>query len=157
MLRYGMPAGARLAVASALTVALTAAGARAALAATGFFETPSGNIVCLYGDGPGVPTAFLECGVASGLHPAPSRNAADCKVLDYTANRVSLSPDGRATAIACSGDAGPFAAPAATPVLAYGTVWRGGGFSCLSARVGLTCRNARRHGFFLSRASWRGF
>jgi hypothetical protein len=32
-----------------------------------------------------------------------------------------------------------------------------GGFRCTSAAVGLTCKNASAHGFFLSRERWRIF
>jgi hypothetical protein len=42
-------------------------------------------------------------------------------------------------------------------VLRYGQRWQGGAFSCMSRRTGLTCRNRSRHGFFLSRTSWRVF
>jgi len=146
----------RALVPACLLLALLAAGAQAAAQATGFFETPSHNIVCLYGYGTHVPTPYLECGIASGLRPAPPRSAPDCRVLDYTANRIALTPAGRPQPIACSGDAGPFADPSARE-LPYGTVWHGGGFSCASASSGLTCRNAAGHGFFLSRASWHGF
>jgi hypothetical protein len=44
------------------------------------------------------------------------------------------------------------------PVLPYGaTVRSRTGMTCTSRRVGLTCRNARGHGFFLSRRSQRIF
>jgi hypothetical protein len=36
-------------------------------------------------------------------------------------------------------------------VLRYGTTWRRDGFTCRSRIVGLRCRNASVHGFFLSR------
>ena len=125
-----------------------------AVAATGFFATPSGNIVCLYTGGRSVPEPILECGIKSGLKPRPSRSAPDCRVLDYVANRIQLGASGRAQPIACAGDAGPFANPAATPTLAYGTVWQSGAFRCSSETTGLTCRNRAGHGFFLSRALW---
>jgi hypothetical protein len=41
--------------------------------------------------------------------------------------------------------------------LAYGATWRHGGFTCTSARTGLTCHNGRGHGLFLSRESWRAW
>lgn len=146
-----------LVAALALAVgALAPLPAQARPADTGFFATPSGNIDCLYLDGKGVPTALLECGIKSGLRPAPPRGA-DCRVLDYVGNRVILTVSGRAQPVACAGDAGPFAAPTTPPALAYGTRWHGGGLSCSSQRTGLTCRNLRGHGFFLSRAAWRSF
>ena len=138
-------------------LALLSARAQAASQSAGFFKTPSGNIVCRYGYGARIPSPLLECGIASGLRPAPPRSGRACKVLDYTPDRVALAPAGRPQPIACSGDAGPFADPAAARTLPYGAVWRGGGYSCSSARTGLTCRNAAGHGFFLSRASWHAF
>jgi hypothetical protein len=38
------------------------------------------------------------------------------------------------------------------PVLAYGEVWQRGGFTCKSEQTGVTCFNADRRGFSLSRA-----
>jgi uncharacterized protein DUF6636 len=43
------------------------------------------------------------------------------------------------------------------PVLAYGRSVSRFGVRCMSRRVGLTCTNTSRHGFFLSRESQRRF
>jgi hypothetical protein len=43
------------------------------------------------------------------------------------------------------------------PVLAYGATLRIVGFTCVSQRAGVRCTNGARHGFFLSRQSWRTF
>ena len=43
------------------------------------------------------------------------------------------------------------------PTLGYGRTWSFHGFACTSQRIGLTCRNRSRHGFFLSRALERTF
>lgn len=43
------------------------------------------------------------------------------------------------------------------PVLAYGGVWQAEGFTCRSEASGLTCFNAFRHGFTLSKASQKLF
>jgi hypothetical protein len=45
----------------------------------------------------------------------------------------------------------------ALPVLAYGEVWQRGGFTCKSEQTGITCFNADRHGFSLSRAKQEVF
>jgi len=42
-------------------------------------------------------------------------------------------------------------------VLAYGSTWRSHRFTCKSRRTGLTCTNARGHGLFLSRESYKLF
>jgi hypothetical protein len=44
-----------------------------------------------------------------------------------------------------------------TARLAYGAKWRQPDFACTSARTGVTCRNHRGHGIFVSRASWRAW
>ena len=140
-----------------LAFSVLAAPACGASRDSGFFKTPSGNIVCLYGYGKDLNPPFLECGIKSGLKPAPPRTSPACKHLDYVGNRIGLTATGRPQPIACTGDAGPFANPAGTHVLAYTTTWRGGGFICTSRRTGLTCKNNRNHGFFLSRNSWHRF
>jgi len=39
--------------------------------------------------------------------------------------------------------------------LPYGKTWRHGAFACVSRTTGVTCGNARGHGVFISRESWR--
>ncbi len=114
----------------AVIVGLLAAQAQAAARDTGFFRTPSGNIQCLDGYGLHVPAAFLECGIESGLHPAPPRTAADCKNLDYVGNRVFLSATGSTQAIACAGDASLFCRSVERARAGrLASVWHGWGFS----------------------------
>ena len=135
------------------------AGARAAGSSarpSGYFKTPSGNIVCYHAPGP--PRASLVCGIKSGLEPKPPYTT-ECRSagLDHNADRIVLGATGRAESVACSGDAGPFIGERTARVLGYGTVWSGGGMRCASAESGLTCRNKSGRGFFLSRESWRAF
>jgi hypothetical protein len=122
---------------------------------SGYFKTPSGNIVCFYLLGSG---ASVVCGIKSGLRPKPPYTAR-CKAagLDYNADRIFLGATGRAQPRPCSGDAGPFVGEHGAGVLAYGKTWSGGGLRWTSTRAGLTCRNRSGHGFFLSRAHWRSF
>lgn len=139
----------------ALVVAAGAAlGATAGAARNGTFKTPSGNIVCGYFVAASARDTFVECGIESGLRPAP-RNT--CTDLDYSGKRVGLTATSRAVPVVCAGDPGPFLFAARARVLAYGRTWRGGGIACTSRRTGLTCRNRRGHGFFLSRQRWRSF
>ena len=140
---------------AALVVAAGAAlGATASAARNGTFKTPSGNIVCGYVVAASARDTFVECGIKSGLRPAP-RNT--CTDLDYSGKRVGLTATGRAVPVVCAGDPGPFLFAARAHVLAYGRTWRGGGITCTSRRTGLTCRNRGGHGFFLSRERWRKF
>ena len=39
--------------------------------------------------------------------------------------------------------------------LPYGETWRRGVFTCWSRITGVTCRNPKRHGLFISRQAWR--
>jgi len=43
------------------------------------------------------------------------------------------------------------------PVLPYGQSWQRAGLTCISEQSGVSCRNARGHGFTLSRAAQRVF
>ena len=103
---------------------------------------PSKNIGCGYLTGLG--PAELRCDIRSGLRPTPRGT---CE-LDWTGISMARGA-ARAT---CAGDTvfGPGA-----PVLAYGSVWKRGGFTCLASRSGLSCANRAGHGFFLSREYWQ--
>jgi hypothetical protein len=123
---------------------------------SGYFETPSTNIVCGFYVGTAYPQV-LECGVASGLvPPAPKPSGGGCNVVGPVTNRVRLGATGRTYGF-CAGDAGVLAEQGRAPALAYGRSWSGGAFRCSSTTTGLTCRNRSGHGFFLSRQSWRSF
>jgi Family of unknown function (DUF6636) len=125
-------------------------------ARNGTFKTPSGNIVCGYGNDPAYG-ASIECGIESGLKPPPA--PIHCSAGDPTHKRVSLRGTGRAIPVLCAGDPGPLLPEirARARVLAYGSALRIGSISCVSETTGLTCSNAGGHGFFLSRDSWRSF
>ena len=114
----------------------------ASTAAVGF-QTPSGNIHCLYSSQP----AYLRCDIRSGLRPEPR---ARCE-LDWTG--LQLGPRGRGRP-SCAGDT---VIDRRNRILGYGRRFGSGGLACLSQRVGLRCTNRAGHGFFLSRQSWRAF
>lgn len=122
---------------------------------TGFFKTPSGNIVC-YMSGPGADPGLVECGIVSGLDPPPP--ARECTDGGPVSDRVILFATGRTRVPRCAGDIGPFQGlTVGADVLEYGQTREAPGVSCMSATEGLTCRNGAGHGFFLSRGSWRRF
>jgi hypothetical protein len=106
------------------------------------FSTPSRNIGCVY------YAPALRCDIRNGLSPRPGRPAG-CP--SYTDWGQGLTLDARSAGIVCAGDT----ALGAPNVLAYGKTWHRGSITCTSRVTGLTCRNARGHGFFLSRESWR--
>ena len=126
---------------------------RAARAQSTSFRTPTHNIVCEHSPA-GTSPASIECGIRSGLKPAPAR--VDCHGQgDFVKNRISLQATGRVHTVICAGDPGPFVAARSAPVLRYGGKWRGAGITCTSRFKGLTCLNRQGHGFFLSRQRWR--
>jgi hypothetical protein len=102
---------------------------------------PSKNIGCGYLSGLG--PVVLRCDIRSGMKPEPRRT---CD-LDWT----GISMGGGAARPTCAGDT--VFTPGA-PVLAYGSVWKHGGFTCLSSRIGLSCANRAGHGFFLAKERW---
>ena len=133
---------------------LAAAPAAAAKTPIAGVRTPSGNISCL--DVPG-PVPSLRCRIrASAYGTALQRRCIARASVDWHGLELTRTGKGRVT---CSG--GILYSPATQrPVyrtLAYGRTWRHGGFTCASARAGLTCRNGRGHGLFLSRQSWRAW
>ena len=130
-------------------------GAAPAAASSGYFETPSKNIVCGYFSVSGPPN-LLECGVVSGLHPIAPKPAGGCHGLDAITDRIRLNPTGKTYGF-CSGDVGVLAEAGRAPVLHYGTAKVAGPYRCTAALSGLTCKNSQGHGFFLSRQTWRSF
>jgi hypothetical protein len=108
------------------------------------FSTPTGNIGC-YATPTGVGCAIGQYDWT--LPPKPR----DCDA-DWGAG-IDIG-DGLANIGVCASDT----SLGAERVLAYGTGVRIGVMECVSETRGVTCRNVRtRHGFFLSRASYRTF
>jgi Family of unknown function (DUF6636) len=112
-------------------------------------KTPTGNISCAYSRLTGQP-AVLRCDIRSGLVPRPPRPKG-C-ALDW-AYGYEMRTTGRAHTF-CAGDT---VLDARARVVGYGRSWTRGGFTCVSRRTGLTCRNRSGHGFVLSRKHSRTF
>jgi uncharacterized protein DUF6636 len=121
---------------------LTAASAAHAQSAPTGFQSPSKNITCQYFDYD--KEKSLRCDV-SAMEAKP-RRPADCD-LDY-GGAFEMHVKGAAARI-CHGDT---VMDPRLPVLGYGEVWQRGGFTCTSEQTGVTCFNAERRGFSLSRA-----
>jgi uncharacterized protein DUF6636 len=106
------------------------------------FQSPSKNISCLvFADG---AQNAIRCDIAV-METRPKRPA-DCD-LEY-GQAFMMNTKGGAERI-CYGDA---LTDKVLPVVPYGGVWQRGGFTCTSEQTGVTCFNADRHGFSLSRA-----
>ena len=106
------------------------------------FQSPSKNISCLvFPDG--AKTA-IRCDIEA-MDTKPKRPA-DCP-LEY-GQAFMMNARGTAERI-CYGDA---LTDKPLPVVPYGEIWQRGGFTCTPEQTGVTCSNADRHGFTLSRA-----
>jgi hypothetical protein len=124
----------------ALALSLTAtADAQHTLAG---FRSPSGNIACMFFDYDNTNT--LRCDIREAAVTA--RRPADCD-LDF-GRAFEMESRGTSQRL-CYGDT---VMDPRLPHLPYGEVWQHGGFTCTSAQTGVTCFNADRHGFSLSRA-----
>jgi hypothetical protein len=122
-----------------LVIVTNAAGAQSNPAG---FQSPSKNISCaFFVDG---ARNFIRCDIAA-METRPKRPA-DCE-LEYGQAFMMYSKGGAERI--CYGDA---LTDKPLPVVGYGEVWQHGGFSCTLEQTGVTCTNADRHGFSLSRA-----
>jgi hypothetical protein len=102
------------------------------------FQTPSGNVHCLFRQG------TLRCDVLEHAYPTPAE-AAGCSPA--WEGRLALRAEGSVT-LPCSG------APVRNDeafVLGYGARWIGQGVECESLEAGLRCANRSGHGFQASR------
>ncbi|MCW2989815.1 MAG: hypothetical protein JWM73_409 [Solirubrobacterales bacterium] len=134
----------KLAGLSLIAGAALAALPAAAPAASGAFQSPSGNMGCY------ISAGGARCDIAVHSWPTPAEPAS-CD-LDY----------GGGLAVGKKGRGGFFCAGDTTlhqgPVLAYGTARSAGRFTCQSRTAGMRCVNRRNgHGFLLARDSFRRF
>jgi hypothetical protein len=129
--------------AAAFLTAVAALVAPSVAAGAVHFRTPSGNIGC-YAD-----RSSLRCDIGRTDFRSPPPPAS-CD-FDY-GNAFAMRAAGVASRI-CHSDT----VLGARRVLRYGQTLRIGAFTCSSATSGLTCRNAARHGWFLSRERVRLF
>ena len=111
------------------------------------FQSPSKNIACAYFDYDKQNT--LRCDIMEATVTA--RRPADCD-LEW-GKAFEMNAKGGAARI-CYGDT---VMDPHMPVLAYGEIWQRGGFTCRSEQTGITCFNADRRGFSLSRAKQEVF
>jgi hypothetical protein len=126
----------------ALPLMLVIIGAAQAQDAPVGFRSPSKNIACQYFDYDKQNT--LRCDIMEATVTA--RRPADCDLEWGKAFEMRSKGSGGRL---CYGDT---VMDPGLPQLAYGEVWQRGGFTCKSEQTGVTCFNADRHGFSLSRA-----
>ena len=134
----------RLFVAAAALILFASAGLSSALAQEGF-RSPTGNIHCQFSAMDG--GASIRCDlrqVSNRSFPRP-RN---CDLEWGQAFEIAARAT-RGTPL-CYGDT---AQDDRLPVLPYGQTWQRSGLTCISEQTGVSCRNARGHGFTLARAA----
>ena len=113
------------------------------------FRSPSDNIHCAYDDYDGTP--YIRCDIMN-YTPTIGGRPADCD-LEW-GDAFEIGPGYARGEVICHGDT--VRAPDAL-VLGYGKTFTQGGLTCNSEQSGLTCRNRKGHGFFLSRARQKVF
>lgn len=147
----------RLALLPALCLlALCAATAAGAATQLPGIRSPTGNLKCLLLPG---HARELLCTIDHADYAALLQ--ARCMApngagVDW--HGFTLSPTGKGV-VNCSGGIQyiPSTQHPSYVTLSYGRTRRVGSFTCASRRTGLTCRNSRGHGLFLSRESWRAW
>lgn len=111
-----------------------------------YFETPSHNIGCYLDSG------SVRCDIRERDWTPPPKPQYCIKAGVDWGQGVSVAS--HRASVVCAGDTtlgGP-------GLLGYGHSARRGPIYCVSRTAGITCRNAdTKHGFFLSRASYRLF
>jgi hypothetical protein len=133
--------------AALLALAATAMlGTKPAVAVDGF-RTPSDNIVCTVQDSDDKLVGELRCDTRN-FRLTKGRPPKDCHL--GWGDAFSIGENGRSGERICHGDT---IMHEAVMVLPHGDTWRHSAFTCRSKANGLTCINARGHGFSLSRSS----
>jgi hypothetical protein len=113
----------------------------------GSFRSPSGNIGCVLLGG------TARCDIERRSWQPPPRPKSCPEGVDF-GQGLQIGGSG-STRFVCAGDT---ARDPEETVLPYGSSTRSGGFTCQSARSGITCkRSSDGHGFFISIQSYRIF
>jgi hypothetical protein len=137
----------------ALALSASVPGPASAASTLPGFRSPSGNISCLLVSG---PPANLLCKLAHSDYAGTLQArcmAPDGAGVDWHGFTLGATRKGM---VVCSGGILYTGRPSYV-TLPYGATWRRGAFTCLSRVVGVTCRNGRGHGLFLSRQTWRAW
>jgi hypothetical protein len=117
------------------------------------FRSPSGNIKCLFVPG---STSTMLCTVAHADYAVTLQNRClgpGGSGVDWHGFTLGAATKG---SVSCSGGILYVGRPSYV-TLPYGKTWRHGVFTCWSRTAGVTCRNAKGHGLFVSRRSWRAW
>ncbi len=119
------------------------------------FHSPSKNITCLLLAG---KPESLNCGIAQADYTAKLRHY--CGSAPFGVDWAGFSLGQRTKGgITCTGGTlyDPGTEHPHYVVLAYGTKWKQGSFTCDSEPAGVTCTNGHGHGIFVSRGSYKTY
>ena len=134
----------------ALLVSLVLAAPASAAFSFKAFHTPTENITCVAaGDKKTGKDFSLRCDIRSHSWKAPKQTK-PCDAGDYGSS-LGLTKRGKARFI-CVSDA-----PPTSKKLSYGVLWKFGPFSCRVRTTGLRCNNVAKHGWFVSKTSYKRF
>lgn len=136
----------RLIVVIVAMMSLASAGSAGAATHLREFQAPSGNIGCVVSNKFGTEA---RCDIANHSWKA-TRKPKSCH-LDW-GNGIILGAKGRAR-FSCAGDTTLHQGPK----IRYGRSVHLQPFTCKVTRAGVTCKNAHKHGFFISKQSYRLF
>ncbi|CAN7279387.1 hypothetical protein [Mesorhizobium sp. LjRoot246] len=103
------------------------------------FVTPSGNIGCHY----------IPKGGTSTYQPMTGGPELQCDRVEPAYVAVFLDHKGKAVKTENPGEQG---CCSLEQKLEYGNRWSEAPFTCLSAKIGLTCTSSDGHGFFISKS-----
>lgn len=130
-------------------VLLSAAASPAAARLTQF-RSPSNNIGCLISWT--AKSAYARCDALKHSWQI-SRRPQGCPTFTDYGQGFDVTKFGKRGRVVCAGDT----ALGAGKHLRYGHTISHGGIKCVSETSGMTCRNRRHHGFFISRTRYRLF
>ena len=114
------------------------------------FRSPSNNIGCLISWS--AKSAYARCDALKHAWQIRHRPRGCPSFTDY-GQGFDVTKFGRRGHVVCAGDT----ALGAGKHLRYGHSISHGGINCTSSQRGMTCRNRRHHGFFISRERYRLF
>jgi hypothetical protein len=133
-----------------LAAALLPASALAKPKSWEYFKTPSGHIRCVsYKSSTDKRERGIRCDLDDATNKQPPKPKS-CE-FDWGAS-FGLRAQGRGHRNCVSDAIQP-----TRHVLRYGQTWKRVGITCRSRSTGLTCKNAKGHGFFVSRDRQRTF
>ena len=113
-----------------------------------YFHTPSDNIHCMIATG---DFAAVRCDMLDLTQSFPKRPL-DCD-LDW-GDAFEVGPNDRQGHVVCHGDT---VINPDSMELGYGASATLGEFTCLSEKTGMTCQNARGHGFSIAKVRQKLF